>query len=197
MKRAVGRVRFNFVALLALMLALSLALSGCVVAPYPGHRHGGYVGAPQRPMPPPQPVAAQPMYFYPELSQGEAQQDRDRYECYRWATRETGFDPGMTPVREAPVARRGPPAPDGAEVAGGAITGAVVGSVLSSPRSMGEGAIIGAIFGAIVGAAASDARQRAQSQSYDAAEVERTSRPMGNFRRAMTACMEGRGYRVR
>ena len=25
------------------------------------------------------------MYFYPERGQPGAQQDRDRYECYRWA----------------------------------------------------------------------------------------------------------------
>lgn len=39
----------------------------------------------------------------PARAQTEALQDRDRYECYRWAVRETSTDPGITPVRSAPV----------------------------------------------------------------------------------------------
>src|SRR5882672_883767 len=73
--------------------ALALLLAGCVVAP------------PRTYAPPPPAVQAPPpptVYFYPELSQDEAKQDRDRYECYRWAVRETGVDPGMTPVRNVP-----------------------------------------------------------------------------------------------
>src|SRR3970282_1764569 len=33
------------------------------------------------------------IYFYPTKGQSAAQQDRDLYECYLWAKRQTGSDP--------------------------------------------------------------------------------------------------------
>ncbi len=85
-------------------------LGGCVVAP---------VGHPYRtrpaPPPPPAPVASAPMFFYPERGQSAEQQDRDRYECYRTAVRETGIDPGgYAPLQERASS---PSAPPGAEAA--------------------------------------------------------------------------------
>jgi hypothetical protein len=168
-------------------------LAGCVVAPVPGTRY-------RRDAPPP--PLAQPapptMYFYPTRGQPEVLQERDRYECYRWAVGQVGFDPGMTPVRQPRVASVPPPPPAGADVVAGAATGAVLGAAVSSPRHAGEGAVIGAIFGAIAGAASNEARQRAAeaAQARQAAAAERGMQPLGPFRRAMTACMDGRGYRV-
>ncbi|HEU5294862.1 MAG TPA: hypothetical protein VFU71_08725 [Burkholderiaceae bacterium] len=163
--------------------ALAALLSGCVVAP--PHPYG----------PPPPAVAPAPrtVYFYPELSQDEAKQDRDRYECYRWAVRESGVDPGMTPVRAVPP----PPGVvrDGAEVAAGAATGAIVGAAVSSPHSTGQGMVLGAIFGTLIGAAAHEARVQSAEQAY-AQRVSAQQVPLQNFRRAMGACMTGRGYRI-
>ncbi len=185
----------------ALLAFVGAALSGCVIAPAHGPRYE------RAPMPPvaqaPVAPAAPPMYFYPTLNQADSQQERDRYECYRWAVAQTGVEPGMTPLREVPASGgyRVPP-PQGAEVANGAVTGAVLGAVTSSPRHAGQGAVIGALFGAMVGAASQDAQQRAYEQArardarVAAAQAEAAGRPMNNFRRAMTACMEGRGYRV-
>ena len=165
--------------------ALALLLAGCVVAPPRAY-------APPPPVvqgPPPQ----QTVYFYPELSQDEAKQDRDRYECYRWAVRETGVDPGMTPVRSVPPPRAA--VRDGAEVVAGAATGAIVGAAVSSPHNTGQGMVLGAIFGTIVGAAAHEARVQSAEQAY-AQRVSAQQVPVNNFRRAMGACMTGRGYRV-
>ncbi len=182
-------------------LACLTALSGCVVAPIGHPRY-------QRPVyrtaaPPVQPLASAPLYFYPERAQAEALQDRDRFECYRWAVRETGTDPGMTAVRSddpgrQPVAASTPPRADGADVLAGAATGALLGAVVSSPRNAGAHAVIGAIFGAAVGAASGEARNRAidDAQARQAAAADRAQQPQDNFRRAMTACMTGRGYRV-
>jgi hypothetical protein len=182
----------------AALALVGAALSGCVVAPAHSPRY-------ERVPPPPAqaPQAAPPMYFYPTLNQTDAQQERDRYECYRWAVAQTGVEPGMTPVRQVPAngGWRAPP-PSGAEVANGAVTGAVLGAVTSSPRHAGQGAIFGAIFGAMVGAASQDAQQRSyeQARARDAraaaANADAAAVPMNNFRRAMTACMDGRGYRV-
>ncbi|HSW25544.1 MAG TPA: hypothetical protein VLJ62_22480 [Burkholderiaceae bacterium] len=162
--------------------ALALLLAGCVAPPR------AYAPVPAA-LPAPQPT----MYFYPELSQDEAKQDRDRYECYRWAVREVGVDPGMTPVRYAPP----PPAVvrDGAEVVAGAATGAIVGAAVASPYNSGQGMVLGAIFGTLIGAAAHEARVQSAEQAY-ARHVSMQQQPARNFRRAMGACMTGRGYRV-
>lgn len=169
---------------------VAMVLAGCVVAPV-------HAPPPRSDLPPPVASAprsqARPMYFYPEQSQDDARQDRDRYECYRWAVRESGVDPGMTPVREVPPPRAA--ARDGGEVVAGAATGAVAGAIVGGPRRGAEGAIIGAIFGTLVGAAAQESRV----QAAEAAHARRQAQaqvPMDNFRRAMSACMQGRGYRV-
>jgi hypothetical protein len=161
--------------------ALLLALAGCVVAP------------PAPPLPALPPRSATPVYFYPERGQDETRQDRDRFECYRWAVRETGVDPGMTPVRELPPPR--PVVRDGSQVVGGAVAGAVVGAAVSSPWRSGEGAVLGAIFGATLGAIAQESRAQAIEAAHSRrAQVDYV--PLDNFRRAMSACMEARGYRI-
>lgn len=193
----VHRARGVFAAIVVTLTAVSL--SACVVAP-PRYR-GGYEGG--RAAPPPPPVAQAPVYFYPERGQPEAQQERDRFECYRWAVSQSGIDPGMTPVRQA-VANPVPPPPqrDGGQVVAGAATGAVIGAATSGPRHAGEHAVIGAIFGAMLGAVAQEQRAQAVESAHarrqaaaDAANAAAQG-PMDSFRRAMGACMTGRGYRV-
>lgn len=138
------------------------------------------------------------MYFYPERGQPAALQDRDRYECYRWAVRQTGTDPGMTPVRDVPPPYRREGPPPGADVVAGAATGAVLGAAVSGPRNAGGNMVIGAIFGAMVGAAAGDARNRAIEQDERRRDdyAARANAPTEDFRRAVGACMQGRGYAV-
>jgi YMGG-like Gly-zipper len=178
----------------ALVVALVASLSaGCVIEPT---RH------PYRYGPPPAPVQAAaalpPMYFYPDRGQPEAQQDRDRYECYRLAVRDSGVDPGMTPVSRAWTPPPPPVRRDGADVVGGAATGAIVGAVVSGPRHAGQNAVIGAVFGALLGAAAQESRAQAAeaAQARQAEAAARARQPLDNFRRAMGACMQSRGYTV-
>ncbi len=170
----------------ALLLA---ALSGCVVAPARAPVHYG---------PPPAPVASPPMYFYPERGQSDALQDRDRYECYRLAVRDSGVDPGMTPVSRGWTPPPPPVRRDGADVVGGAAAGAITGAVISSPRRSGEGAVIGAVFGALLGAVAQESRAQAAeaAQARQAQAQARAQGPLDNFRRAMGACMQSRSYTV-
>ena len=185
---------------LATILALAftaVALGGCVVAPR--HRPHPVYSPEGRPAPALQP---EPLYFYPEQGQAPETQDRDRYECYRWAAQQTGTDPGMTPVRQVRTPAVMPPVRDGADVVAGAATGAVFGAAVSSPRRAGENAIIGAVIGTVLGAIAQESRAQAVEaaqarQAQAAAQANSAARvPLDNFRRAMGACMQARGYRV-
>ncbi|MGO9992132.1 MAG: glycine zipper family protein [Steroidobacteraceae bacterium] len=149
------------------------------------------------PSSPPDPT----VYFYPAAGQSAEQQDRDHYECNEWAVQQTGFDPSSPNVPPHLHVRvdAGPPA--GADVAAGALTGAVVGATVSRPWEAGQGAIAGAIAGAAIGGIADAARtdqarqdSLATANSAQAALLEQRAR---NYRRAMSACLEGRGYNVR
>lgn len=153
------------------------------------------------------PVANPPMpsthlYFYPKLGQSKEQQNRDRYECYLWAVKQSGFDPGQAQLAPHQRIEVTPMAPPGANTAAGAISGAMVGSMLASPRQAGQGLVFGAIAGAMMGAA-SEAAQQEQAeqlqQHYNEQEAKRYAvidQKARNYKRAMTACLEGRGYTV-
>ncbi|MFO1377984.1 MAG: glycine zipper 2TM domain-containing protein [Steroidobacteraceae bacterium] len=143
------------------------------------------------------------LYAYPEKGQTPAQLDRDRYECYRWAMKQTGFDPAAADV---PPHRRvrvvAGPAP-GEKVVAGAVTGAVLGAAVSNPYHAGNGALIGAVAGTVVGAVAASSDE-AERRRIDEAERRReqdraaaVERKAESYRRALGACLEGRGYRVR
>jgi outer membrane lipoprotein SlyB len=87
-------------------------------------------------------------------------------------------------------------------VAAGAFSGAVLGAAVASPWNTGEGALIGAAAGAMVGAvaesaAADEARRVEEAQlSQQAAATERYGQKADGYRRALTACLEARGYAV-
>ena len=142
------------------------------------------------------------IYFYPTRGQTQEQQDRDRYECYRWAVKQTGFDPGQAQLAPHQRVQVTPAAPPGSDVAAGAMTGAVIGSMVSRHDS-GFGLVFGALYGAMVGAAAEQERERqaaAIQQHYDAKDAQKYARlekQSRDYQRAMTACLEGRGYTVR
>jgi hypothetical protein len=82
--------------------------SDIVTTPPPG-------AAPQRGQPP-QPAAGggpgtgtEDFFIYPKNGQSDAQQATDRYECHRWASTQTGFDPtqpsGGVPPPQASLKR--------------------------------------------------------------------------------------------
>lgn len=178
-------------------LLVLLAAAGGVAACAPMPPVTRTVAAPAPPPPPTQ------VYFYPLHEQSAAQQDRDRYECYLWAKKQTGFDPSapqLAPHQRLEVVAE--PAP-GSDTAAGAVTGAIIGSMAAGRHDSAEGAVAGAIAGAMLGASSDTARaqeaQRLQSR-YDRQAEQRQAaleQAASNYRRAMTACLEGRGYSVR
>lgn len=149
------------------------------------------------------PVPVTKIYFYPSQGQSEAQQERDRYECYAWAVKQTGFDPGQAQLAPHQRVQVTPAAPPGSDTAAGAVGGAIVGSMMSSRHDKGFGLVFGALTGAMLGAASDEARQRQADQvqqQYDAKDAQRYARlekQARDYQRAMTACLEGRGYTVR
>jgi hypothetical protein len=179
------------------LLLTVLALAGCYPAPYrevsrpmPGDT-GGSLRAP-----------ITQVYFYPKAGQTTEQQSRDHYECYNWAMKQTGFDPSQSSIPPEQRVRVVPMPPPGHDTAVLAITGAVLGALIAGPRHAAGGALIGAAGGAIAGAASDSSRQQTARQLEEAysnrdraLDAQYEGRAL-TFRRAMSACLEGRGYSV-
>lgn len=178
-----------------LVLAVALAISAC--APIPPREAA-------RPATAPPPAPTVEVFFYPTRGQSPEQQDRDRYECYLWARDQTGYDPSAPQLAPSQQVRVEPALPPGQETAAGAVAGAVLGAAVSRRGEKTEGAVKGAITGAILGAAseaarAEEAQRLEQEQQYrlDAERAARLEQQASRYRRAMAACLEGRGYKVR
>jgi hypothetical protein len=183
-----------------LVAALALTLSACVDQP-PRQRTA-------RAAPPPPPAVAEPapapttqVYVYPTGGQTQDRLGQDRYECHLWAVKQSNFDPSVTALTPRQRVEVVPMPPPGSDVAAGAVTGAIIGAVVA--RNPGAGAVGGAILGGAAGAVSEgqrDAQAKAIQQRYDrrdAARMAQLDEQAGNYRRALTACLEGRGYTVK
>jgi len=149
----------------------------------------------QSPGPVPKP-ASLGVFVYAQKNQDAALQDKDEVACYRWAQQQTGIDP-MAPAPAA-TAAAAPAGPDGSAVKGaarGAARGAVVGEAVDGDAS--DGAAAGAAVGAVRGKrkakkkaaqAEQAAQQKTQAQSQQLSET---------FKKAWSACLDGRGYSVK
>ena len=179
---------------LALLIPIVVALSGCVDEPL-------------QPPPPAPYVPDTNVYFYPAdgLKRTAEQQDHDKYECNGWAVKRTGFDPSLphhTPHQQIQVVATDPP--PGAAVGAGAATGAIVGATVARPWETGRGALVGAAAGALLGGIVESEResetQRAEEQleaRQEQAQHAAVERQAEQFRRAIGACLEARGYAVK
>lgn len=173
------------------LAAASLTLAGMVLLGASGCAHPGqaYPGPERRP-------AAPQLYFYPKQGQSPERQDRDRYECYRWAVRQSHFDPSRSEVAPPQRVHVVPTRPPVADTVTGAATGALIGSAVTWS---GEGAAIGAAVGAVAGAVSDIHREhgrRELERDLSSRSTPVTSGRAYDYRRAMSACLEGRGYAV-
>jgi hypothetical protein len=129
-----------------------------------------------------------------QRGQSADQARRDRYECHNWAVEQSGQTPSAAsaerePPRDAKREKR-------AERVDRAIVGAAIGSMIGGlthtgryhHRDAGDAVLTGAAVGAAVGAATAG---KAKSEPEAAAAV-----PPSDYLRALTACLEGRGYTV-
>jgi len=152
----------------------------------------------------PPPATAVPdtrVYVYPAAGQSDAQMDRDRYECHLWAVKQTGFDPGspdLAPHQRVQVVEGPPP---GSGAAAGAVAGAILGAATSGPRDSGAGMLFGAVTGALLGNAVEESgRQEARERAMDRARSQARyglEEQASNYRRAISACLQGRQYTIR
>jgi opacity protein-like surface antigen len=143
------------------------------------------------------------IYVYPANGQSDRQLDRDRYECHGWAGKQTGYDPtqaSLAPNQRVQVAAM---PPDHRGAVNGAVAGAVIGATVSAPPDSAGGAMVGAVAGAVLGAAVDTAHAReaagnaSRQSAAEQAEQARLDKQAYDYRRAITACLEGRGYTVR
>jgi hypothetical protein len=134
------------------------------------------------------------LYVFPTNDQSTEQQDKDEYECFKWAKEKTGYDP-MNPTKvEAEQSERGP---DGSAVvgaAGGAAAGAAIGAIAGDT---GKGAAIGAIVGGLRGNRARRYGQAVEQAQNDQAATQAEEKLLNDFKKAFSACMEGKGYTVK
>jgi uncharacterized protein YcfJ len=126
-----------------------------------------------------------------QRGQSQEQTRRDRYECHNWAVAETGEAPAAPPSADAP---QGDERELRRERIDRAIIGAAIGGAVGSifgngrRRDSSDRVLAGAAAGAAIGAvtAGDGGTRRAADQ---------TEQP-SDYLRALTACLEGRGYSV-
>ncbi len=138
------------------------------------------------------------VFIYPNKGQSQEQQERDKFQCHSWAVRESGFDPMKRPTASTPPpAREAPQGGLGRGAFRGAALGAAVGGI--SGRGAGRGAGAGAAGGAMIGGMRrQDQRRREQQDQQNWASQEAAQQQQGRnaFDRALSACLDGRGYTV-
>jgi hypothetical protein len=169
------------------LLAIPLA------AQQPGQTAAATAGAPS--------AADLGLFVYPAKDQTKEQQSKDEQECYAWAGEQSKVDPTGPKADSDSAAKaaaaRTDSATQGAAVGGaarGAAGGAVVGAIAGDA---GTGAAIGAVAGAAGGRRA---RKQAEKQAAQQAKQQtegQSAQQVETFKKAMGACLEGRGYTVK
>ena len=153
--------------------------------------------APANPAPAPTQDAAASLlkvYVFPANNQTPDQQAKDSNDCYAWAKQQTGVDPTNPAVpAKADTSQAG----KGSAVKGaakGAAAGAAIGAITGDA---GKGAAVGAAAGGMGGAAGRKAsKQQAEAQAKQQQQAA-VNQQIDAFKKAYTACMEGKKYTVK
>jgi hypothetical protein len=138
------------------------------------------------------------LLVYPAKEQSAEQQATDERECSEWAQQQTGLTVDA-PAPSADSAGKATRAKTDSATAGAAVVGATRGAVAgvaigAIAGDAGKGAAIGATAGAIAGrrarkAASAQAEAAGQHQAAASQDAK-----LGELKKAMAACLEGRGY---
>ena len=129
------------------------------------------------------------LFVFPNEGQSNEQMEKDKAECHYTAGQQTGY--GMT----APSSSGGGGSSGGETVRGaakGAAAGAAIGAITGNA---GKGAKWGAVGGAVLGGRQKRKAQKEQEQAQQQAAQQQAA-VYDNYKRAMTACLNARGYSV-
>ena len=147
-----------------------------------------------------------PRFSYtPRADRRDKQLDRDRYECHNWAVAQSHYnpsDPHLAPHQQIQVVAV-PAPPPGRDTIAGAVAGAMTGAAIGSPHDSGAGRRRGCHcrrrHGRRFESAAQDeaARTTAINSAQAQAERARLEKQASDYKRAISACLEGRGYTVK
>lgn len=134
------------------------------------------------------------MFVFPAKDQAPAQQNQDEAACYQWAVQQSGVDPlNMTATTPDSVAT----GPDGSAVRGaarGAVAGVAIGAIAGDA---GKGAAIGAAAGGMAGARGKRVSDSKKAEQAEAAAHTTDAAKTESFKKAYSACLEGKGYSVK
>jgi hypothetical protein len=141
------------------------------------------------------------MVVYPAQNQTKEQQNADEQACYAWANQQTGIDPAKVKPNTDSAARAAGAKMDSAATGaavGGAARGAAKGAAIGAiAGDAGDGAAIGAAAGAVAGRRAKR-RAVSQAEQQGAAQAQaQAAQQIDTFKKAMAACLEGKGYTIR
>lgn len=172
---------------------------------------------PPKPSTAPAPTAAQPqkslaatlnVYVFPSDGQSASQQSKDEGACYQWAVNDTGSDPFEVQKQEAATQQQAQQKAQQVQTAGqgagakGALGGAAAGAVIGelSGGEAGESAAYGAAAGAVlarreVRREKAAAEQQVASQTQQAVQADEAK--VAAFKKAFSACLEGKKYTVK
>ncbi len=129
----------------------------------------------------------------PQRGQSADQARRDRYECHNWAVEQSGEVP--PPPSDDSAVRQDSDRDKREERADRAIAGAAIGGVLGGLfggrgwHDHNRNVLAGAAVGAAVGAGTQSREARDHEEAASAP-------PQSGYLRALSACLEGRGYSV-
>ena len=166
---------------------------------------------PAQTTPAPAPTLAKSMGLsvFPAKGQDATAQGKDEASCYNWSKTNTGYDPANPPPKAVAQQVAPPPQePTGARARGavrGAAAGAVVGEI--ADNDAGKGAAYGAAAGVVAGGARNRQAKRAQEQQVASANQQAQAQAdqhnadaaaqLTDFKKGMSACLEGKGYVVK
>jgi len=125
----------------------------------------------------------------PQRGQSADQARRDRYECHNWAVEQTGEVPTTMPAPNQDAVDAAKRADRIARIATGAAIGAGLGGLFGGGHNPGEDMLKGAAVGSVVGVASGAVHDKKQQKQAG-------PEPGTDYLRALSACLEGRGYTV-
>ena len=152
-------------------------------------------------------AATMNIYAFPKDGQSASEQSKDESACYDWAHTNTGTDPFQLQQQEKTAQQQSQAAMAAASTAGdgagavGAVRGAAGGALIGAiAGDAGHGAAYGAAAGLLLGHRRKRiARHEAEADvsAQSAQQQQEFSTQMANFKKAFSACLEGKNYMVK